>query len=53
MSYTSANEIVMIHPFHADDEISPTSTDILATAADFPREDDVQHPASTSKIYAL
>lgn len=32
---------------HYDDEISPTSTDILATAADFPREDDVQHPAST------
>eukprot|EP00076_Gallus_gallus_P040808 XP_025006346.1 CD44 antigen isoform X10 [Gallus gallus] len=33
---------------HYDDEISPTSTDILATAADFPREDDVQHPASTT-----
>ncbi|NXC38488.1 CD44 protein, partial [Penelope pileata] len=32
-----------------DDEISPTSTDIsLVTAADFPKEDDVQHPASTS-----
>ncbi|XP_046773748.1 CD44 antigen isoform X41 [Gallus gallus] len=34
---------------HYDDEISPTSTDILATAADFPREDDVQHPASTKE----
>ncbi|XP_042670307.1 CD44 antigen isoform X4 [Centrocercus urophasianus] len=28
-------------------ESSPTSTVILATAADFPIEDDVQHPAST------
>ncbi|XP_046797367.1 CD44 antigen isoform X38 [Gallus gallus] len=35
---------------HYDDEISPTSTDILATAADFPREDDVQHPASTTLV---
>eukprot|EP00076_Gallus_gallus_P021424 XP_015142454.2 CD44 antigen isoform X16 [Gallus gallus] len=35
---------------HYDDEISPTSTDILATAADFPREDDVQHPASTITV---
>uniref|UniRef100_A0A8V1A3G0 CD44 antigen n=1 Tax=Gallus gallus TaxID=9031 RepID=A0A8V1A3G0_CHICK len=35
---------------HYDDEISPTSTDILATAADFPREDDVQHPASTTDV---
>lgn len=53
MSYTSANEIVMIHPFHTGYESSPTSTVILATAADFPIEDDVQHPASTSKICAL
>ncbi|XP_015719059.1 CD44 antigen isoform X29 [Coturnix japonica] len=30
-----------------DDEISPTSTDISATATDFHKEDDVQHPAST------
>ncbi|XP_042670305.1 CD44 antigen isoform X2 [Centrocercus urophasianus] len=29
-------------------ESSPTSTVILATAADFPIEDDVQHPASTT-----
>ncbi|XP_031449198.1 CD44 antigen [Phasianus colchicus] len=28
-------------------ESSPTSTVILATATDFPTEDDVQHPAST------
>ncbi|XP_032300818.1 CD44 antigen isoform X18 [Coturnix japonica] len=31
-----------------DDEISPTSTDISATATDFHKEDDVQHPASTT-----
>ncbi|XP_015719058.1 CD44 antigen isoform X28 [Coturnix japonica] len=33
-----------------DDEISPTSTDISATATDFHKEDDVQHPASTTII---
>ncbi|XP_015719055.1 CD44 antigen isoform X25 [Coturnix japonica] len=32
-----------------DDEISPTSTDISATATDFHKEDDVQHPASTKE----
>ncbi|XP_042670303.1 CD44 antigen isoform X1 [Centrocercus urophasianus] len=31
-------------------ESSPTSTVILATAADFPIEDDVQHPASTITV---
>ncbi|XP_042670306.1 CD44 antigen isoform X3 [Centrocercus urophasianus] len=31
-------------------ESSPTSTVILATAADFPIEDDVQHPASTTLV---
>ncbi|XP_015719054.1 CD44 antigen isoform X24 [Coturnix japonica] len=33
-----------------DDEISPTSTDISATATDFHKEDDVQHPASTITV---
>uniref|UniRef100_A0A8C2TXM6 CD44 antigen n=1 Tax=Coturnix japonica TaxID=93934 RepID=A0A8C2TXM6_COTJA len=33
-----------------DDEISPTSTDISATATDFHKEDDVQHPASTTMV---
>ncbi|XP_019471042.1 CD44 antigen isoform X13 [Meleagris gallopavo] len=31
-------------------ESSPTSTVILATANDFPTEDDVQHPASTTLV---
>ncbi|XP_021257546.1 CD44 antigen isoform X5 [Numida meleagris] len=38
---------------HYDDEISPASTEILATTSDFPKEDDVQHPASTRSTSSI